>query len=51
MNKLIVRWTDNKGEYREKEYQDEKTARKARDWLIENGALDADIAIRKVVAK
>ena len=46
MNTLILRWTDDKGNQQTKEYMDEKQARKARDWLLEHGANDADIAIR-----
>ena len=46
MNTLLLRWTDNKGNQQIKEYTDEKQARKARDWLLEHGANDADIAIR-----
>ena len=46
MNTLILRWTDDKGNQQVKEYTDEKQARKARDWLLEHGANDADIAIR-----
>ena len=50
MNILIVRWTDKQGKQCSKEYTDENTARKARDWLTENGIEDADIAI-KVIEK
>lgn len=46
MNILVLRWTDDKGNQQVKEYTDEKQARKARDWLLEHGADDADIAIR-----
>lgn len=45
MNKLLVRWTDNQGNKQSKLYDDEKLARKARDWLLSMGAEDADIAI------
>ena len=46
MNTLNLRWTDDKGNQQVKEYTDEKQARKARDWLLEHGADDADIAVR-----
>ncbi len=44
--KYIVRWTDQDGENHRREYDDEKDARKARDWLLENGAPSADVAIK-----
>ena len=43
--KLLVRWTDKEGNNQSKEYDDYKTATKARDWLLDNGANDADIAV------
>lgn len=43
---LLLRWTDDKGNQQVKEYTDEKQARKARDWLLERGATNVDIAIR-----
>jgi len=46
MKTLLLRWTDDKGNQQVKEYTDEPTARKARDWLLEHGATNVDIAIR-----
>ena len=43
--KLVVRWNDKEGKSHRREYDDEPKARKARDWLMENGASDVDIAI------
>lgn len=48
MNNFIVRWTDINGASKSRPYTDEKTARKARDWLTNNGIKDADIAIAVV---
>ena len=50
----IVRWKDKNGNENRKAYDDSVTARKAVDWLNDNGILDADIAItlpRKEVAQ
>jgi hypothetical protein len=48
MNKLILKWTDKENKHHEKEYdiRDQRAVNKARVWLIDNGALDVDIAIR-----
>lgn len=43
--KFVVRWTDADGKSHRKEYDVEKDARKAKDWLIDNGATSVDIAI------
>lgn len=43
--KYVVRWTDQNGQNRRREYDDEPTARKARDWIQENGDEDADYAV------
>jgi len=42
---FTVRWIDDKGLNQKKFYDDEKTARKAADWLINNGADRVDVAI------
>lgn len=44
--KFVVRWTDQDGNDKRREYDAEKDARKAKDWLIDNGAASVDIAIR-----
>ena len=44
--KFIVRWTDNAGKNKSKEYSEEIEARKAKQWLLDRGAADADIAIQ-----
>lgn len=49
--KLAVRWIDKDGKEHRKEYDDEPTARKARDWVLVNGAVSADIAVIKTVNK
>lgn len=43
--KFVVRWTDADGKNHRKEYDTEKEARKARDWLNDNGATSVDVAI------
>lgn len=40
-----VRWIDDKGLNHKKSYDDEKTARKAADWLVDNGADRVDVAV------
>ena len=45
MNKLILRWTDQDGKPQSKRYDDEQSARKAKKWLLDRGALQVDIAI------
>ena len=49
MDSFIVRWTDLNGYKKSKEYTDEKLAKKARDWLTDNGIKDADIAVKLVL--
>ena len=44
--KFNVRWTDSDNKEHSKVYDDEPTARKAKKWLIEQGALSVDIAVR-----
>lgn len=44
--KFVVRWVDREGRDQTKIYPSEKEARKARDWLLDNGAKNADYAIR-----
>ena len=46
MKTLLLRWTDDKGVDHSKEYIDEREARKAKTWLLENGADNVDIAIQ-----
>jgi hypothetical protein len=43
--KFVVRWTDGEGKDHSREYDTEKDARKAKDWLTDNGATSVDIAI------
>lgn len=43
--KFVVRWSDTDGKSHRKSYDAEKEARKARDWLLANGAPNADVAI------
>lgn len=43
--KFVVRWTDAEGKSHRKEYDTEPAARKARQWLIDNGAPTADVAV------
>lgn len=47
MLKFVVRWEQD-GKTHRKEYDDEKTAKKAKAWLIERGAQNIDIAVRQV---
>ena len=44
--KFIVRWSDQEGKNHRKEYDDEPAARKAKQWLLDNGAASADIAVQ-----
>jgi len=45
--KFVVRWTDQDGKNRRREYDDEKEARKARDWLLEKETPNAKAAIKQ----
>lgn len=42
---FIVRWNDG-GKVHSRAYDDESVARKAKKWLMENGAQNIDIAVR-----
>lgn len=42
---FIVRWNDG-GKAHSRIYDDENVARKAKKWLMENGAQNIDIAVR-----
>ena len=42
---FIVRWNDE-GKAHSRIYDDENVARKAKKWLMENGAQNVDIAVR-----
>lgn len=42
---FIVRWND-RGKAHSRIYDDENVARKAKKWLMENGAQNIDIAVR-----
>lgn len=42
---FIVRWDDG-GKVHSRIYDDENVARKAKKWLMENGAQNIDIAVR-----
>ncbi len=44
--KFIVRWEDRDGKPQRKEYDSEPAARKAKQWLLDNGAASADIAVQ-----
>lgn len=41
----IVRWTDKKGTKNRKTYTDYATALKAKNWLLEQGIDNIDIAV------
>lgn len=43
---FIVRWNDVGGKAHSRIYDDENVARKAKKWLMENGAQNIDIAVR-----
>lgn len=43
---FVVRWEDNNGEQHRREYTTETDARKAKKWLLDNGATSVDIAIQ-----
>lgn len=43
---FIVRWQEKDGTQHTKRYPDEAAARRARQWLLDNGAPSVDIAIR-----
>ena len=43
---FIVRWNDGGGRPHSRIYDDENVARKAKKWLMENGAQNIDIAVR-----
>lgn len=45
MIKFAVRWTDQDGKRQRKEYNDQRTAYKALKWVIDNGGVDADVAV------
>ena len=42
---FIVRWNDG-GKVHSRAYDDENVARKAKKWLMENGAQNIDITVR-----
>lgn len=44
--KIILKWKDKQGKYHEKEY-DAGTVKKAKQWLIDNGATEVDVCFRK----
>ena len=43
---FIVRWNDGGGKAHSRIYDDENVARKAKKWLMENGAQNIDIDVR-----
>lgn len=45
MNNLVVTWTDKDGKKQSKQYTDQRLAYKARQWLLENGATEIDVAV------
>lgn len=42
---FVVRWTDAEGKNHSKSYDDERAARKAKEWLLDNGAVSVDVAV------
>lgn len=42
---FTVRWTDKEGMNHSKTYGDEPAAKKAKQWLLDNGAVSVDIAV------
>jgi len=44
--KYILRWTDKSGKADKKIYDDYSTIIKAKRWLLDNGAVDIDIAVQ-----
>ncbi len=42
---FVVRWTDKDGKHHSKQYSDEPAAKKAKAWLVDNGADSIDIAV------
>lgn len=45
MNNLALTWQDQDGKSYRKVYTDQRTAYKALQWLIDNGGINADVAI------
>lgn len=43
--KFVVRWTDADGKNHSKSYDDEPAAKKAKQWLLDNGATSVDVAV------
>lgn len=43
---FTVRWSDEKNKPHAKTYANEADARKAKQWLLERGVRDVDIAVR-----
>ena len=41
----IIRWTDKNGNKDQKVYSDYSTVLKAKKWLLDNGALEINIAV------
>lgn len=44
---FIVRYTDKDGKKGQKIYDDYSTVIKAKKWLIQNGYIEVDIAVKK----
>ena len=44
---FVVRWSDKNGKQCTKEYEDEESARRAKQWLIDQGVTLVDIALKK----
>ena len=44
---FVVRRSDKNGKQRTKEYEDEESARRAKQWLIDQGVTLVDIALKK----
>ena len=42
---LKLSWKDKDGNEHSRTYQDQREAYKAKKWLVDNGALDIDIAV------
>lgn len=45
--KYIIRFMDKDGKKGQKEYDDYSVVIKARKWLIQNGCVEIDIAVKK----
>lgn len=51
MNNLVLTWKDQDGKTYRKVYKDQRTAYKALQWVIDNGGINADVAIVRTNVK